>query len=62
MVEKDHVSKESEATTQVRMEVEVSTLLLSNHKSNVIAENVLTYFLCLSSVFEVQVARFGTKQ
>ena len=61
-MEKGHVSKESEVTTQVRMEVEVSTLLLSNHKSNVIAENVLTYFLYLSSMFEVQVARFGTKQ
>ena len=43
------------------MEVEVGTLLLSNDKNNVFAENVLRYFLCLSSKFEVQVARFGTK-
>ena len=38
------------------MEVEVGTLLLSNDKNNVIAENVL------SSEFEVQVACLGTKQ
>ena len=44
------------------MEVEVGTLLLSNDKNNVIGENVLSYFLCLRSAFEVQVARFGTKQ
>ena len=44
------------------MELEVDTLLLSNDKNNVIAENVLSYFLCLSSRFEVQVARFGIKQ
>ena len=31
------------------MEVEVGTLLLSNDKNNVIAENALSYFLCLSS-------------
>ena len=43
------------------MEVEVGTLLLSNDKNNV-AENVLSYFLCLSSKFEVQVACFRTKQ
>ena len=48
--------------TQVRMEVEVGTLLLSNDKNNVIAENVLSYFLCLRPKFEVQVAHFGTKQ
>ena len=62
LVEKGHVLKESGVTTQVRMEVEVGTLLLSNDKNNVIAENVLSYFLCLSSKFEVQVARFETKQ
>ena len=44
------------------MEVEVGTLLLSNDKNNVIAENVLSSFLSLSSKFEVQVARFWTKQ
>ena len=43
------------------MEVEVGTLLLSNYEKNVIAENGLSYFLCLSSQFEVQVACFGTK-
>ena len=62
LVEKGHVLKESGVMTQVRMKVEVGTLLLSNDKNNVIAENVLSYFLCLSSKFEVQVARFGTKQ
>ena len=62
LVEKGHVLKESGVTTQVRMKVEVGTLWLSNDKNNVIAENVLSYFLCLSSKFEVQVARFGTKQ
>ena len=61
-MEKGHVLKESGVTTQVRMKVEVGTLLLSNDKNNVIAENVLSCFLCLSSTFEVQVARFGTKQ
>ena len=40
-VEKGHVWKESGVTTQVRMEVEVGALLLSNDKSNVIAENAL---------------------
>ena len=44
------------------MEVEVGTFLLRNDKNNVVAENVLSYFLCLSSNFEVQVACFGTKQ
>ena len=43
--------------TQVKMEMEVVTLLLSNDKNNVIDENVLSYFLCLSSKFEVQVTR-----
>ena len=62
LVEKGNVWKESGVTTQVRMEVEVGTLLLSNDKNNVIAENALSYFLCLSSKFEVQVTRFRTKQ
>ena len=44
-----------------KMEVEVGTLLLSNYEKNVIAENGLSYFLCLSSKFEVQVACFETK-
>ena len=44
------------------MAVEVGTLLLSNNKNSVIAENVLSYFLSLCSTFETQVARFGTKQ
>ena len=44
------------------MEVEAGTLLLSNDKNNVIAKIVLSYFLCLSCKFEVQVACFGTKQ
>ena len=44
-----HVWKESGVTAQVKMEVEVGTLLLSNDKNNVIAENALSYFLCLSS-------------
>ena len=61
-VEKGHVWKVSKVTTQVRMEVEVGTLLLSNDKNNVIVEKVLSYFLCLSSKFEVQFALFGTKQ
>ena len=42
------------------MEVEVGTLLLSNNKNNVIAENVLSYFLCLGSKFEVQITRLRT--
>ena len=61
-VEKGHVWKKSGATTQVRMEVEVGTLSISNDKNNVIAKNALSYFMCLSSKFEVQVARFRTKQ
>ena len=48
--------------TQVRKKVEVGTLLLSSDKNSVIAKNVLSYSSCLSSKFEVQVARFGTKQ
>ena len=61
LAEKGHVWKESGVTTQVKMEEEVGTLLLSNYEKNVIAENGLSYFLCLSSQFEVQVACFGTK-
>ena len=34
------------------MEVEVGTLLLSNEKNNVIAKNVLSYFLCLSTFWD----------
>ena len=62
LAKKGHVWKESGVTTQVSMEVEVGSLLLCNDKKNVIAENVLSYFSCLNSKFEVQVARFGTKQ
>ena len=62
LAEKGHVWKESVVTTQVRMEVEEGTLLLSNDKNNVIVKNVLSYFLCLNAKFEVQVARFRTKQ
>ena len=61
-MEKGHVWKKSGVTTQVRMEVEVGTLSISNDKNNVIAKNALSYFMCLSSKFEVQVARFRTKQ
>ena len=61
-VEKDHVWKKSGVTTRAKMEVEVVTLLLRNDKNNVVAENVLSYSLCLSSRFEVQATRFGTKQ
>ena len=48
------MSEKNWVTTQVRMEVEVGTLLLSNDKKSVIAKNVLSYFLCLSSKFEKQ--------
>ena len=44
------------------MGVEVGTLLLSNDKNNVIAQNVVSYFSCLSSKFDVQVAHLWTKQ
>ena len=37
-------------------------MIKSNDKNNVIAENVLSYFWCLSSKFEEQVTRFKTKQ
>ena len=36
--------KNQEVTAQGRSEVEVGTLLLSNDKSNVIADKVLSYF------------------
>ena len=49
---KGHVWKELGVTTQVKMDVEVGTYLLSNDKNNVIAKNILRYFLCLSSKFE----------
>ena len=62
LVEKGHVWKESGVTTQARMKVEVGTLLLSNNKNNAIAKNVLSYFSCLNSKFEVYAAHFGTKQ
>ena len=39
--------------THGRRELEEGILLLSNDKNNVIAKNVLGYFLCLSSKFEV---------
>ena len=38
---------------RLRMDLEVGTLLLSNDKNDVIAKNVLRYFLRLSSRFEV---------
>ena len=60
--EEGHVWKGSGVTTQVRMEVEVGTLLISNDKNNAVAKNVSSYFLTLGSKFEVQVTRFGTKQ
>ena len=56
------MSEKNRVTAQVKMEVEVDTLLLSNDKNSVIAEHVLSYFLCLRSAFEVQVALFGTKK
>ena len=54
--------KNQGVTTQVRTDVEVGTLLLSSDKNSVIAENVLSYSSCFSSKFEVEFARFGTKQ
>ena len=60
--EKGCVWKESGVITHGRRELEVGTLFLSNDKNNVIAKNVLSYFLCFSSKFEVQVTRFWTKQ
>ena len=43
----------------MKRELEVGTLLLGNDKNNVIADNVLSYFL--SSKFEVYIERFGAK-
>ena len=40
--------------------MEVAILLLNNDKNNVTAKNVLSYLQCLSSRFELQVARFKT--
>ena len=51
--EKGHVWKESAVTTQVKMEMEVVTLLLSNDKNNVIDENVLFF------VFKLEVWSTG---
>ena len=42
-------------------EVEVGILLLSNDKNNVIANEVLSYFQCLSSKFEVYITCLRTK-
>ena len=39
--------------TQERRELEEGILLLSNDQNNVVAKNVLGYFLFLSSKFEV---------
>ena len=54
--------KRSGITSQGRKEAEVGTLLVSNDKSNVISNKGWSYFWCLSSKFEVYVARFGTKE
>ena len=47
------MSEKNQVTTQGRRDVEVAILLLNNDKNNVIAENELSYFSCLSSKFEV---------
>ena len=39
-----HFWKESVVRTQVRVELEVGTLLQGNDKNNVIADKVLSYF------------------
>ena len=57
---KRHVSKK-QGLQHMRREVEVRTLRLGNDKNNVIADKVLSCFQCLSSMFEVYVARFGIK-
>ena len=44
MVEKGHVWKESEVTTQRRRQVEVGTLLLGNDKNSATVDKVLSYF------------------
>ena len=46
------MSERNRVRTQMRREVKVGTLLLGNDKNNVIADKVLSYFLCLSSKFE----------
>ena len=40
----------------------IGLFLRGSDKSNVIDDKVLSYFQCLSSKFEVYVARFATKQ
>ena len=47
-MEKGYVGKESGVITQGRRVVEVGTLFLRNDENNVIAKNVLSYFLCFS--------------
>ena len=39
--------------------MKVGTLLLGNDKNKVIVDKVLSYFYCLSHIFEVYVAVFG---
>ena len=58
-VEKGHAWKEAGLTTQGRRGVKVGTLLLGNDKNKVIVDKVLSYFYCLSHIFEVYVAVFG---
>ena len=41
--------------------MEVDNLLLGNDKHSVIVNQVLSYFQCLSSKFEVYLARFRIK-
>ena len=41
--------------------MEVGSLLSVNDINNVIDDKVLSYFKCLSSLFEVYIARFRTK-
>ena len=60
-MERDHVWKETGVMTLGRREVKAGTLLLGNDKNNVIANEVLNYFKCLSSRFGVYVKCFGTK-
>ena len=61
LAEKGHVWEESGVATHRKSEVEVGTSLLGNNKINVIADEVLTYFQCLRSKFDVCAARFETK-
>ena len=44
LTEKGHVWKESGVVTHGSRKVEVGTLLLSNDKNSVIADNVVSYF------------------